>query len=612
METEKPSIRPEGAERSDFRKIGNWTLNDIANTEKAKEEDRANARAEIKRRQSVGEFDPNDGPHDAKKDLLSNGYGIGPDGEVLYPTKEYLAWKESNGKKPFPTGPLRESIQDRLERKRREAEQVKAEEVSWFNGQKDVEDYLDDEEIVPSKKIEHPERRLSEQQRLARERAEHLRRSQDEIRRKRDEKERARYKSEIVDKRRVALAETDANAPLEQMGEDEWDEVRRRMSGERKVEPKRKAPRTIEEKQDTYDDIVDPEETIRYEEVEDEEPGWDNNWGHTIDDDPIQGYSDDPDVLRKFLEEEDRRRVTKAEKFDDSEPIGFEPVPAIENDELLTKIPEIEKNAPRNELIGQSEALEAIYREAMELRQRFKDPGQARYRLMSVAAVELEKIDLPKEADEKKKVISEEIERAAKVATGDEELDDYSADMMAGINMYLSERLIGGDADTFSIGITEPIVSSNGQIGKNLNVDYKNLVVMRWVTKGINHVFAFSPRKDARIYVLVDDSVGESWRKKFLIAGAIAGKTRSEMIMVNHAHHDEFYHHEKTLERVERKISDKEISLIGDIDLNQVDKNAVIDSIMKRNAELAHFPKAKSEEAKTKGNDELIEESNEA
>ena len=110
--------RPEGAKETDFNDLNDWTLADIATTPKTSPEDRANAEAEIARREQAGTYDPDSAPHEVQSDMRSHGYGV-ENGKVLYPTDEYRAWLGSDRTTPPPQATLKESINERRTAKSR-------------------------------------------------------------------------------------------------------------------------------------------------------------------------------------------------------------------------------------------------------------------------------------------------------------------------------------------------------------------------------------------------------------------------------------------------------------------------------------------------------------
>jgi hypothetical protein len=104
--------RPAGGRESDLKELNDWTITDIATAPNTDPKDRANAEAEIARREVEGVYDPDGSPKDIRKDFSEHGYGI-EDGKILYPQEEYLEWLDSDRTGPIPTT-LRETIDDRL------------------------------------------------------------------------------------------------------------------------------------------------------------------------------------------------------------------------------------------------------------------------------------------------------------------------------------------------------------------------------------------------------------------------------------------------------------------------------------------------------------------
>ena len=319
-----------------------------------------------------------------------------------------------------------------------------------------------------------------------------------------------------------------------------------------------------------------------------------NYGGYTVDDDdPIQGYVDpnNPEALReahRMLEEkeaEERRRKEKQQLMASGHNLTDALVEEEEPEEVADEVAREVAKEPTE----QDRKLAEVFKKGMEIRDRYKDPGNPRYRLLSVAAVEMEPIDQGGEAAEKVNSINKAVEKAAKAAVGGEEMDDYSGDTVAGVQAYIVEDLIGDDADQVSIGTAETIVNPNGQIGKDPEI-YKNLVVVRWIKNGTNHVFVFSPRKDAAMYALVDDSMGDSWKKTFLMAGAVNGDERHEIMSVNHDQSGDGYLHEKTLEKmIVRMMQKKEAEVMNTEGMSFENKAKALLSISKEYDRLAHL-----------------------
>ena len=286
----------------------------------------------------------------------------------------------------------------------------------------------------------------------------------------------------------------------------------------------------------------------------------DRNWGHSIDsNDPFEGYVDDPSAALEIINAE----LDKTEK----KKTGEAAPELTENEERLAK----------------------VFEEGQRIHNRVKDPGSYKYRLLSVAAVEMKKIEQPEDKKERTKAINTELEKAIKDATGGEEPGKYEGDVLAAAQAYLSEILIGDSADFVSIGTTKTIVNPTGQVGKNPKI-YKDLVVVRWIEDKTNHVLAFSPRRDTAVYTLVDDSMGDSWRDRFLTAGAIAGKERDKISALNHERHSEFAHHERTFEKVVDRMLEDELSELRTNDtLEPKEKAKRESSISRRLDQLAYY-----------------------
>ncbi|MBR6505896.1 hypothetical protein IKT18_03655 [Candidatus Saccharibacteria bacterium] len=313
--------------------------------------------------------------------------------------------------------------------------------------------------------------------------------------------------------------------------------------------------------------------------------------GYTIEDDPVFGFTDDPEKMRKFEAEH--------------------PMPEAEVEEA----PESEvvinvRESVDEELAENEKRLTAVFERSKEIRDRYKKPGNPRYRLMSVAAADMKRIEqspMPvgeENSAEAEKVKSErieknsaEIEKAIRKALGGKELskDHYAADTLAAAQLYLSEILIGGDADSVSIGNTGTIVSSSGegadkkpQMGMDPDI-YKNLVVVRWIKNGINHVVAFSPREDTGVYALVDDSVGNSWREKFLRAGAVEDKERKDMIIVHHKEQSDTFRREKSIEELAFRTLVREKSILDFDEIGAEHWAEALISVGTKGRKLAHL-----------------------
>ncbi|MBR3156876.1 hypothetical protein IKF20_00365 [Candidatus Saccharibacteria bacterium] len=297
--------------------------------------------------------------------------------------------------------------------------------------------------------------------------------------------------------------------------------------------------------------------------------GLNNNQGFTIDeDDPIEGGTDNPEIIRVA-----EKKLEKLEQKDES-------ANDIE--------PKAEKTRVAPELSPNQKRLKEVFEKSEKVRELYKDPGDPRYRILSVAAVELGRVEQPDDPAERVKKNNEMIEKAAKKAVGENQLDKFSGDTVAAAQEFISEDLIGDNADSVSIGTTETIVNQFGEIGKNREINYRNLVVVRWIKKGINHVVAFSPSKDAAIYALVDDSMGDSWRNKFFMAGAVDGEEREEISIMNHINKTDTYLHERTFEKVVCAISRKEMAALESDELGVKDRAAIGYNIAKQVSSLAH------------------------
>lgn len=338
----------------------------------------------------------------------------------------------------------------------------------------------------------------------------------------------------------------------------------------------------------------------------------DHNWGYTVNDkDPEQGYSDDPEAIQAYAEkqiDEAKAEEAKPIRVVEGAPEGEEKQEEVKEEEIKDEVLEeaekvkeepeaveevkeeeparTEKPVEEPELTDGEKRLNEVFEKGQEIRDLYKDPGNPRYRLMSVAAVELERINQIGEAKEKINANNQAIEKAAKEACGENGMDRYGEDTVVAVQTYISENLIGGDADFVSIGTTETLVNNKGQIGKNAET-FNNLVVIRWLKHGVNHVMAFSPREDAAFYALVDDSVGDSWRRKFLIAGAVKGEERDNMIIANHDT-DGFFHHERSLEKFSKKIIGKQAEALQNNEYSQENKAEIAKDIAMEYENLAH------------------------
>lgn len=322
----------------------------------------------------------------------------------------------------------------------------------------------------------------------------------------------------------------------------------------------------------------------------------DNNWGHTVDESPEEGLvPEDPEKIRDGIQKIEENEKNYYKKQQEKDPF-FEGATMYDKRDVKPAYPRERLAATKEELApinqvefigGNRERLQEVYEEAMELRNRVKDPGNPRFRLMSVAAADLERIEQPVDTTERISKNNEEIAKAIKAAVGEE--DEYSGDTGAGVQEYISETLIGGDAESVFIGVTGTIVSGNGQIGEKSDT-YKNLVVLRWIKNNVNHVIAFSPREEAAIYTLVDGDMNEDWRTKFLRAGAIECKERDEIDVTNHDR-DEFYLHERTMEKVVDRIVKAETDIANSSATSHEKSARILESAADTKRHLAHLDK---------------------
>ena len=82
----------------------------------------------------------------------------------------------------------------------------------------------------------------------------------------------------------------------------------------------------------------------------------------------------------------------------------------------------------------------------------------------------------------------------------------------------------------------------------------------------MNHVLAFSPRPDSAMYMLVDGDMDESWRKKFIKAGAVNGEERNEIMVTKHEKHNEDgfdSFHERSLEKLLLGTLQRELDVVS-------------------------------------------------
>ena len=114
--TQQPNVsdRPEGARDDDFAELNDWTITDIATTPNADPADRANAEAEIARRESMGIYDITSAPQNVSGDMQEHGFAVSQ-GKIAYPTREYREWLQSDRTTPPPTL-LRETLAERNEK----------------------------------------------------------------------------------------------------------------------------------------------------------------------------------------------------------------------------------------------------------------------------------------------------------------------------------------------------------------------------------------------------------------------------------------------------------------------------------------------------------------
>lgn len=320
------------------------------------------------------------------------------------------------------------------------------------------------------------------------------------------------------------------------------------------------------------------------------------DWGHTIDsDDPIHGYSDNPDTINQFaLDEIDRVESARANSIT---PEDVLPEPEEIDTSSESKIEDngkgIERGVTTEEDKEQKERLEKVFRECVDIRAQYKNPGHASYRLLSVAATKMERIEQPDDRKERTKVINAEIKKAAEKAVGEETLGKYEGDIVAGVQAYVSEILIGENADSVSIGTTGAVINANGQIGTDPE-KYKNMVVIRWVQGKMNNVFVFSPRRDAGLYVLADGSMNnKAWRRKFLMAGSVNGEDRREVSKMKHELQDDEAHHERSLENVVNRMLDMQRESISDMDLSIEEKAQIEREISSKRDQLAYAHRKK-------------------
>ena len=322
-------------------------------------------------------------------------------------------------------------------------------------------------------------------------------------------------------------------------------------------------------------------------------------WGYSIDhNDPVNGYTEDQETINEFLKK-DLEKNPVLEPSDKIEPISraaqADAVESLANAPIeapIDQAPEVkaeaEKSTPEFITERNEERLIEVFEKSQEIRGDYKNPGNPRYRLMSVAAGDLWKIKQPEKVADRVDAINDAITNAVKTAFGSEELDDYAKDTLAAAKLYFSETMIGEDADSVSIGTTETLVNSNGQIGDKPEI-YGNMVVIRWIKNNINHVVAFSPKEGTGIYALVDDSMGDSWKEKFIRAGAVDRDERKAIFTMDHEDRDEFYHHEKSFEKVAKRMILKELATINSNEVEVEDMEKVVSACHEELRKLAHL-----------------------
>lgn len=321
-----------------------------------------------------------------------------------------------------------------------------------------------------------------------------------------------------------------------------------------------------------------------------------NNWGHTMDaTDPNSGLSNNFEDVNAAAQKEIERHkrqplLSQVENGQES--------PAVES-----AIEEM-NDGSTGEAAHDSEELaelSKVFEASQKIRERVKDPGSPRYRILSLAAVELDRIEQPDNAEERVGVINQAIEMAARKAIGKSETEDtgygYAGDTVAAVQLYIGEGLIGDDAESVSIGTTRVINSASGKVGiegkramssrteqdiEDGESPYRNLVVIRWTRDDINHIFAFSPSKDAAVYAFVDDSMGNSWRRKIIMAGSIQGDERKDVIIGRHIPRSKKFHHEESMGGVAIKIINKEIEVLDSFDLELEEYSKRLTEILQR------------------------------
>ena len=237
--TESLPNRPAGGREGDFSELNDWTITDIATTPKTAPEDRANAEAEIARREEAGIYNPDEAPQEVRSDLLSHGYSV-EDGRILYPKPEYKSWLESDRKEPIPQGVVRESIADRLEAEKREAaeahEVMNDEYRREFNrvaGEAAIRAF---EDFPAREKIDHPSRTITKRNEVARERRAEERATDIEFAERRRMKEFNKYDNSFLNSEKIAASEARANLPLVEMASQPSEYIREPESADVRAE----------------------------------------------------------------------------------------------------------------------------------------------------------------------------------------------------------------------------------------------------------------------------------------------------------------------------------------------------------------------------------------
>ena len=191
--------RPEGWNPDDFRDLSDGTLLDIYTTEGTDQHDAAIAEYEIERREKERGLNYDLDSQDTSADLIEHGYAVS-NGKILYPTQPYRRWLSSNRETPEPSGIVRESVVDRLEKAKRER--------SKRYGARAMRAYSEDEpfrEKIPRR----PADRDAYNYRKAREKDITQR-----LNERRAMKERTRYETMSFEPEEIAAAQRMANLPL--------------------------------------------------------------------------------------------------------------------------------------------------------------------------------------------------------------------------------------------------------------------------------------------------------------------------------------------------------------------------------------------------------------